>query len=194
MVSGFEAGALRTKDTKQQVFFSYKSIEDRIPENHPIRALKILVDEALAKLSDDFDRLYSHTGRPSIPPEQLLRALLIQIFFSVRSERQLIEQLDYNMMFRWFVGLNLDDDIWNATTFTKNRDRLLEGEIAERFFAEVLAMAKKQGLISQEHFTVDGTIIEAWASHKSFQRKQEADSDDDDTAAWIYGSCIDGKS
>jgi transposase len=181
MVSGFEAGALRTKDTKQQVFFSYKSIEDRIPENHPIRALKILVDEALAKLSDDFGRLYSHTGRPSIPPEQLLRALLIQIFFSVRSERQLIEQLDYNMMFRWFVGLNLDDDIWNATTFTKNRDRLLEGEIAERFFAEVLAMAKKQGLISQEHFTVDGTIIEAWASHKSFQRKQEAGSDDDDT-------------
>jgi transposase len=181
MVSGFEAGALRTKDTKQRVFFSYKSIEDRIPENHPIRALKILVDEALAKLSDDFGRLYSHTGRPSIPPEQLLRALLIQIFFSVRSERQLIEQLDYNMMFRWFVGLNLDDDIWNATTFTKNRDRLLEGEIAERFFAEVLAMAKKQGLISQEHFTVDGTIIEAWASHKSFQRKQEAGSDDDDT-------------
>jgi transposase len=174
MIGGFEDGVVRTKDNKQQVFFSYKSIEDRIPENHPIRALKILVDEALAKLSNDFDRLYSHTGRPSIPPEQLLRALLIQIFFSVRSERQLIEQLDYNMMFRWFVGLNLDDDIWNATTFTKNRDRLLEGEIAERFFAEVLAMANKQGLVSQEHFTVDGTIIEAWASHKSFQRKHES--------------------
>jgi transposase len=140
-----------------------------------------LVDEALAKLSKDFDQLYSHTGRPSIPPEQLLRALLIQIFFSVRSERQLIEQLDYNMMFRWFVGLNLDDEIWNATTFTKNRDRLLEGEIAERFFAEVLAMAKKQGLVSHEHFTVDGTIIEAWASHKSFQRKEETGSDDDKT-------------
>lgn len=180
MVGGFEDGLVRTKDTKQQVFFSYKSIEDRIPEDHPIRALKILVDGALAKLSDDFDRLYSHTGRPSIPPEQLLRALLIQIFFSVRSERQLVEQLDYNMMFRWFVGLNLDDDIWNATTFTKNRDRLLEGEIAERFFAEVLDMAKKQGLVSHEHFTVDGTIIEAWASHKSFQRKQESGSDDDD--------------
>ena len=181
MVSGIEDCAVRSKDAKQQVFFSYKSIEDRIPQDHPIRTLKMLVDEALAKLSADFDRLYSHTGRPSIPPEQLLRALLIQIFFSVRSERQLVEQLNYNMMFRWFVGLNLDDDIWNATTFTKNRDRLLEGEIAERFFAEVLAMAKKQGLVSHEHFTVDGTIIEAWASHKSFKRKEESGSDDDDT-------------
>jgi transposase len=168
---------LRSKDTKQQVFFSYKSIEDRIPPDHPIRALKNLVDEVLLKLSDDFERLYSHTGRPSIPPEQLLRALLIQIFFSVRSERQLVEQMDYNMMFRWFIGLNLDDDIWNATTFTKNRDRLLEGEVAERFFAEVLAMAKKQGLVSQEHFTVDGTIIEAWASHKSFKPKDGGDDD-----------------
>jgi len=181
MVGGFEDDAVRTKDTKQQVFFSYKSIEDRIPKDHPIRALKKLVDEALEKMSKDFGRLYSHTGRPSIPPEQLLRALLIQIFFSVRSERQLVEQLDYNMMFRWFVGLNLDDDIWDATTFTKNRDRLLEGEIAERFFAEVLAMAKMQGLVSHEHFTVDGTIIEAWASQKSFQRKKETSSDDDDT-------------
>jgi transposase len=169
---------VRSKDTKQQVFFSYKSIEDRIPKDHPVRALKNLVDEALANLSNDLDLLYSHTGRPSIPPEQLLRALLIQIFFSVRSERQLVEQLDYNMMFRWFVGLNLDDDIWNATTFTKNRDRLMEGEIAERFFEEVLAMAKNQGLVSQDHFTVDGTIIEAWASHKSFQRKEESSDDD----------------
>jgi transposase len=181
-----EGGVLRSKDTKQQVFFSYKSIEDRIPKDHPIRALKKLVDEPLEKLSDDFDRLYSNTGRPSIPPEQLLRALLIQIFFSVRSERQLVEQLDYNMMFRWFVGLNLDDDIWNATTFTKNRDRLLEGEIAERFFAEVLAIAKKQGLVSHEHFTVDGTIIEAWASHKSFQRK-DTDADDDNNSSGSSG-------
>jgi transposase len=178
-VRGFEDCSLRSKDTKQQVFFSYKSIEDRIPEDHPIRSLKMLVDEALTKLSPDFDQLYSSIGRPSIPPEQLLRALLIQIFFSIRSERQLVEQLNYNMMFRWFVGLNLDDDIWNATTFTKNRDRLLEGEIAERFFSEVLAMAKKQGLVSHEHFTVDGTIIEAWASQKSFQRKDDVGSDDD---------------
>lgn len=180
MVGWFGDSALRSKDTKQQVFFSYKSIEDRIPQDHPIRALKKLVDEALANLSGDFDKIYSHTGRPSIPPEQLFRALLIQIFFSIRSERQLVEQLDYNMMFRWFVGLNLDDNIWNATTFTKNRDRLLEGEIAERFFAEVLVMAKKEGLVSNEHFTVDGTIIEAWASHKSFQKKK-ADDDDDST-------------
>jgi transposase len=182
-----EGGVLRSKDTKQQVFFSYKSIEDRIPQDHPIRALKKLVDEPLEKLSPDFDRLYSKTGRPSIPPEQLLRALLIQIFFSVRSERQLVEQLDYNMMFRWFVGLNLDDDIWNATTFTKNRDRLLEGEIAERFFAEVLAIAKKQGLVSHEHFTVDGTIIEAWASHKSFKPK-DTGGDDDNNQSGSSGS------
>ena len=168
---------MRSADSKQQVFFSFKSIEDRIPQDHPIRPLKRLVDEALHRLSRDFDRLYSKVGRPSIPPEQLLRALLLQIFFSVRSEGQLVEQLEYNMMFRWFVGLNLDDDIWNHSTFMKNRDRLLEGEIAQRFFAEVLAMAKKQGLVSQEHFTVDGTIIEAWASHKSFQPK-DSDSGD----------------
>jgi transposase len=164
---------------KQQVFFSFKSIEDRIPQDHPIRPLKKLVDQALEKLSKDFDGLYSRIGRPSIPPEQLLRALLLQIFFSVRSERQLVEQLEYNMLFRWFVGLNLDDDIWNHSTFTKNRDRLLEGEVAQRFFEEVLVMAKKQGLVSQEHFTVDGTIIEAWASHKSFQPKEGAGDDDD---------------
>jgi transposase len=170
---------LRSKDSKQQVFFSYKSIEDRIPQDHPIRLLKKLVDSALVKLSNDFDQLYFKTGRPSIPPEQLLRALLIQIFFSVRSERQLAEQLNYNMMFRWFVGLNLDDDVWDHSTFTKNRDRLLEGEIAENFFEEVLEMAKKEGLVSQEHFTVDGTIIEAWASHKSFQRKEDSSDDND---------------
>jgi transposase len=161
------------------MFFSCKSIEDRIPQDHPIRPLKKLVDQGLEKLSRDLDRLYSKTGRPSIPPEQLLRALLLQIFFSVRSERQLVEQLEYNMMFRWFVGLNLDDDIWNHSTFTKNRDRLLEGEIAQRLFEEVLAMAKEQGLVSKEHFTVDGTIIEAWASHKSFQPKDSSRDDDE---------------
>lgn len=170
---------MRSKDMKQQVFFSFKSIEDRIPQDHPIRPLKKLVDQALESLSKDFDRLYSKTGRPSIPPEQLLRALLLQIFFSIRSERQLVEQLEYNMMFKWFVGLNLDDDIWNHSTFTKNRDRLLEGEIAQRFFEEVLKLAKEQGLVSPEHFTVDGTIIEAWASHKSFQLKDSGNNDDD---------------
>lgn len=171
---------MRSKDSKQQVFFSFKSIEDRIPQDHPIRLLKRLVDDGLAKLSKDFDRIYSRTGRPSIPPEQLLRALLLQIFFSIRSERQLVEQLDYNMMFRWFVGLNLDDDVWDHSTFTKNRDRLLEGDIARRFFEEVLAMAKGEGLVSQEHFTVDGTLMEAWASQKSFQPKDTVTDNDDD--------------
>lgn len=178
-VKPFEVCVVRSKDTKQQVFFSFKSIEDRIPQDHPIRPLKKLVDEALERLSRDFDRLYAKTGRPSIPPEQLLRALLLQIFFSIRSERQLVEQLEYNMLFRWFVGLNLDDAVWNHSTFTKNRDRLLEGEIAQRVFEEVLVLAKGQGLVSDEHFTVDGTIIEAWASHKSFQPKERDKGDDE---------------
>jgi transposase len=170
---------VRSADMKQQVFFSFKSIEDRIPQDHPIRPLKRLVDQGLEQLSRDFDGIYSSVGRPSIPPEQLLRALLLQIFFSIRSERQLVEQLEYNMMFRWFVGLNLDDDIWNHSTFSKNRDRLLEGEIAYRFFEEILAIAKRHDLVSQDHFTVDGTLIEAWASHKSFQPKEDVTDDND---------------
>lgn len=169
---------MRKPESKQNVLFSYRSIEDRIPEAHPIRTLKDLVDQALERLSNDFDKLYSKTGRPSIPPEQLIRALLVQVFFSIRSERQLVEQLDYNMMFRWFVGLNPDDPIWDHSTFTKNRDRLLEGEITQRFFKEVLKIAKDKGLVSDDHFTVDGTIIEAWASHKSFQPKSKDDDDD----------------
>jgi transposase len=171
---------LRKADSKQKVLFSYKSIEDRIPQDHPIRPLKRRVDDALDKLTKDFDQLYSKTGRPSIPPEQLLRALLLQVFFSIRSERQLVEQLDYNLLFRWFVGLNPDDPIWDHSTFTKNRDRLMEGEICQRFFKEVLEIAKKEGLVSDDHFTVDGTIIEAWASHKSFLPKDESGKDDDD--------------
>jgi transposase len=169
---------VRKPEAKQNVLFSYKSIEDRIPEKHPIRTLKKLVDQALDCLDDDFEKLYSNVGRPSIPPEQLIRALLVQVFFSIRSERQLVEQLDYNMLFRWFVGLNPDDPIWDHSTFTKNRDRILEGEICLRFFREVLGIAKNEGLVSDEHFTVDGTIIEAWASHKSFQPKSNDDDDD----------------
>lgn len=169
---------MRKPESKQNVLFSYRSIEDRIPKKHPIRPLKELVDQALDRLDDDFERLYSKVGRPSIPPEQLIRALLVQVFFSIRSERQLVEQLDYNMMYRWFVGLNPDDSIWDHSTFTKNRDRILEGEICLRFFKEVLEIAKNEGLVSDEHFTVDGTIIEAWASHKSFQPKSN-DNDDD---------------
>jgi transposase len=148
--------------------FSYVSPERRIPKDHPLRAIRALVDEILADMSREFDRLYAATGRPSIPPERLLRAQLLQIFYSIRSEL-LIEQLDYNLLFRWFVGLTVDDPVWDATTFTKNRDRLLNQEIARSFFHRVLE--RVQGLMSDEHFTVDGTLIEAWASQKSFQRK-----------------------
>ena len=149
--------------------FSYVSPEQRIPKDHPLRAIRTLVDEVLADMSREFDRLYATTGRPSIPPERLLRAQLLQIFYSIRSERLLMEQLDYNLLFRWFVGLTMDDRVWDATTFTKNRDRLLNQEIARSFFRRVVERAS--GLMSDEHFTVDGTLIEAWASQKSFQRK-----------------------
>jgi transposase len=149
--------------------FSYVSPEQRIPKDHPLRAIRALVDEVLADMSREFDRLYATTGRPSIPPERLLLAQLLQVFYSVRSELLLMEQLDYNLLFRWFVGLTMDDPVWDATTFTKNRDRLLNQEIARSFFRRVVERA--QELMSDEHSTVDGTLIEAWASQKSFQRK-----------------------
>jgi transposase len=149
--------------------FSYVSPEQRIPKDHPLRAIRALVDEVLADMSREFDRLYATTGRPSIPPERLLRAQLLQVFYSIRSELLLMEQLDYDLPFRWFVGLTMDNPVWDATTFTKNRDRLLNQEIARSFFHRV--MERAQGLMSDEHFTVDGTLIEAWASQKSFQRK-----------------------
>jgi transposase len=149
--------------------FSYVSAEQRIPKDHPLRAIRTLVDAVLADMSREFDGLYALTGRPSIPPERLLRAQLLQIFYSIRSELLLMEQLNYNLLFRWFVGLTMDDRVWDATTFTKNRDRLLNQEIARSFFRRVVERAA--GLMSDEHFTVDGTLIEAWASQKSFQRK-----------------------
>jgi transposase len=149
--------------------FSYVSPEQRIPNNHPLRAIRALVDDVLADMSREFDRLYATTGRPSIPPERLLRAQLLQVFYSIRSELLLMEQLDYNLLFRWFVGLTMDDPVWDATTFTKNRDRLLNQDVARSFFRRVVERA--QGLMADEHFTVDGTLIEAWASQKSFQRK-----------------------
>jgi transposase len=151
--------------------FSYLSPEDRVPEKHPLRAIRGMTDEVLPGLSARFDELYSAFGRPSIAPEKLLRALLLQILYTVRSERLLMEQLQYNLLFRWFVGLNMDEPVWVATVFSKNRDRLLEGEIASLFFAGVLAQARSADLLSDEHFSVDGTLIEAWASQKSFQRK-----------------------
>ena len=155
---------------------SYVSPEQRIPRDHPLRAIRALVDAVLGDMSPEFDGLYATTGRPSIPPERLLRAQLLQIVYSIRSERLLMEQLDYNLLFRWFVGLTMDDRVWDATTFTKNRDRLLNHEVARSFFARIVARA--EGLMSDEHFTVDGTLIEAWASQKSFQRK-DGDTDGD---------------
>ena len=155
--------------------FSYLSPEERVPERHPLRAIRRMTDEALQGLSAKFNELYSATGRPSIAPEKLLRALLLQVLYTVRSERLLMEQLQYNLLFRWFVGLNMDEPVWVATVFTKNRDRLLEGEIASLFFASVVAQARAADLLSDEHFSVDGTLIEAWASQKSFQRKDQSE-------------------
>ena len=164
---------MRGSESQQGSMFSYVDLESRVPKSHPLRRIRRLVDTALEEMSARFDELYASCGRPSSPPERLLRALLIQVLFSVRSERQLMEQLDYNLLFRWFVGLGIDDRVWNPTTFTKNRDRLLEGEVAEAFFRSILAQAKRRGLLSKEHFTVDGTLIDAWASHKSFRPKDE---------------------
>src|ERR1700681_2146298 len=151
--------------------FSYISAEQRVPSDHPLRAIRLMVDGVLRQLGPRFDSIYARIGRPSIPPEKLLRALILQILYTVRSERMLMEQLNYNFLFRWFVGLNIDDPVWDATVFTKNRERLLAGQVAQGFFNAVLDQAGAQGLLSNEHFTVDGTLIEAWAGHKSFKRK-----------------------
>jgi len=160
--------------------FSYLSPEERVPEKHPLRPIRLIVDDALKSLSPTFSQLYSAFGRPSIPPEKLLRALLLQVLYTVRSERMLMEQLEYNLLFRWFVGLNMDEAVWVPTVFSKNRDRLWEGDIAEKFFQEVLTQARVEDLISDEHFTVDGTLIEAWAGQKSFQRKDRPAPPPDD--------------
>ena len=160
---------MRGDDRQPDAMFSYISAEQRVPSDHPLRAVRRLVDDVLREMSREFDGLYATVGRPSVPPERLLRAQLLQIFYSIRSERLLMEQLDYNLLFRWFVGLELDEPIWAPTVFTKNRDRLLNQEIARSFFRRVVDRAT--GLMSDEHFTVDGTLIEAWASQKSFQRK-----------------------
>jgi transposase len=171
---------MRGDHEQQAGMYSYISPEQRVPADHPLRPLRKMTDEIFKQLSPRFDKLYSRVGRPSIAPERLLRALLLQVLYSVRSERMLMEQLQYNMLFRWFVGLNMDDEVWNATTFSKNRDRLLRGEIAEEFFAAVLELARSKELLSDEHFTVDGTMVEGWASLKSFQPKDEAERGNDD--------------
>jgi len=162
---------MRGQDRRLAGMFSYVRLEERVPADHPLRAIRARVDAALADLSPAFARLYSDVGRPSIPPERLLRALLLQAFYTVRSERQLMEQLDYNLLFRWFVGLEMDEAVWHPTAFTTNRDRLLDGDIACRFLAAILSRPEVRGLLSSEHFTVDGTLIEAWASLKSFVPK-----------------------
>jgi transposase len=164
---------MRGSEDRAPVLFSYVSLEDRVPREHPLRTMKKLVDGILRDLSPRFDAMYARVGRPGIPPEQLMRALLLQIFYSVRSERLLMEQLDYNLLFRWFVGLGMDDEVWVPTTFTKNRDRLLSGDVAQAFFLAVREEARGRKLLSDEHFTVDGTLLEAWASHKSFRPKGE---------------------
>lgn len=164
---------MRGPDHPQTAMFSYVSIEDRIPGDHPLRVIQALVNPILAALSPRLEAMYARTGRPSIPPERLLRALLLQTLYTIRSERQLMEQLDYNLLFRWFVGLNPDEGVWVPTVFTKNRDRLVAGNIADAFLHEILKAADARGLLSHEHFTVDGTLLEAWASQKSFRRKDD---------------------
>jgi transposase len=175
-----EEARMRGDEDAQADVWSYIPLEQRVPVDHPLRPMRAMVDTVLTELSPQFSRLYSRVGRPSIPPEQLLRALLLQILYSVRSERLLMEQLDYNLLFRWFVGLTADDRIWDATVFTKNRQRLLDGDIARAFFERVVAHARERGLLSDEHFTVDGTLIEAWASLKSFKSTEAPPTPPDD--------------
>ena len=162
---------MRGDDKRSEGLFSYVRLEERIAADHPLRAIRTLVEEVLGAMSARFSELYSHTGRPSIPPEQLLKATLLQAFFTVRSERQLMEQIDYNMLFRWFVGLTMDDGVWDASTFSKNRDRLLEADVAREFLNLLIGLPQVKGLLSSDHFSVDGTLIDAWASMKSFVPK-----------------------
>jgi len=162
---------MRGTDQQQNHMYSYLSPEARVRKDHPLRAIRAVVDEVLSQMSRRFDTMYASVGRASIAPEKLLRALLLQMLYSIRSERLLMEEMDYNLLFRWFVGLNADDEVWDASTFSKNRDRLLEGDVAKQFLAKVVEQARAKGLTSDEHFTVDGTLLEAWAGAKSFQPK-----------------------
>jgi transposase len=166
---------MRGDDQQQSGMFSYVSLEERVPQDHPLRRIQEMVNQILRGMAQDFDGLYAKTGRPSVPPERLLRAVLLQIFYSVRSERLLMEQMNYNLLFRWFVGLEMDEPVWKHAVFSKNRERLLNQEVAQEFFRRVLGQAKPH--LSDEHFTVDGTLIEAWASQKSFQKKDGGEGD-----------------
>jgi transposase len=164
---------MRGDDEKQGGLYSYVTLEQRVPSEHPLRKIRPMLDRALERLDGEFELLYSRKGRPSIAPERLLRSLLLQILYSVRSERQLMEQLDYNLLFRWFVGLEMDDRVWDVTVFTKNRERLIGGEVSQRLLSAVLEQAREQDLLSEEHFTVDGTLIQAWAAARSFKPKDD---------------------
>lgn len=170
---------MRGSDERTESLFSYVSLEERVPEDHPLRAIRELVNDALASLDGEFRKLYSRLGRPSIPPERLLRASLLQLLYTIRSERQLVERLEFDLLFRWFVGLQIDDPVWDATSFTKNRDRVLNEEIAQAFLSALLADPKVSALLSREHFTVDGTLLKAWAGMKSFRRKDGGDKPPD---------------
>jgi len=171
---------MRGQDNQQSDMFSYLSPEQRVRPDHPLRAIRCMADLALWSMSSRFDEMYSQTGRPSIPPEKLLRAQLLQMLYSVRSERLLMEEIDYSVLFRWFVGMNMDEPVWDVTVFTKNRDRLLDGDVAREFLCEVVKQAQEKKLTSDEHFTVDGTLVEAWASLKSFQQKDGKNPPPDD--------------
>jgi transposase len=164
---------MRGNDQKQAAMYSYVTLAQRIPTDHPARQIRALADRALERLDADFEKLYSSTGRPSIAPERLLRAMLLMVLYSVRSERQLMEQMNYNLLFRWFVGLEMDEAVWDVTVFTKNRERLIEGAVSQRLLEELLSEARAHDLLSEEHFTVDGTLIQAWASARSFQEKTD---------------------
>jgi transposase len=170
---------MRGEVSNQQKFFSYVPLESQVPQDHKLRVIREIVEDALCRMDRDFERAYSGMGRPSIAPEYLLKAMVLQIFYSIRSERQLVEHLKYNMLFRWFVGLNEEDRVWDATVFTKNRDRLLEAGIDQKFFDKILWHAGKKKMLSDDHFTVDGSLVQAWASHKSFQKKEVVSRNDD---------------
>src|SRR6266446_2055631 len=166
---------MRGADGMQEPLFTISRLDDFVPSDHPLRAIQVLVNDALARLNDLFNEIYADTGRASVAPEKLMRALLLQVLYSVRSERQLVEQLRYNLLFRWFVGLAMEEEPWNHSVFSKNRDRLIEHEAIEALFTEVMGLAETQGLLSREHFSVDGTLIQAWASQKSFRPKDGGD-------------------
>jgi transposase len=166
---------MRGTDGMQESLFTVAKLDDFVPKDHPLRAVRTLVNDALGRMNELFNEIYAEAGRPSIPPEKLMRASLLQVFYSVRSERQLCEQLQYNLLFRWFVGLAIDDAVWDHSVFSKNRERLLESAVVEAFFTEIMSVAAAKGLLSKEHFSVDGTLIQAWASHKSFKPKGDGD-------------------